>query len=280
MSQDEKTKIAQLQLPSGFYSHGADCTGCRGCSPDDFVFDNHKDLNSDIIDNNALPLKQPTKQFSKTPGKPALTTFGQLSKTSEASRNIFGSANNSSTAGQGFFTQLSFTPNAKESPSIFGSSNIFGGGNKSTTLPMASDEPKVATPADEVKKNFSFTNSFKPSVFGQNIFGQSAAAPALNSTFGTNSVQTTESTGAAKSFSFGEMLRTSATNAETTTTPAGSLFSFGKLFGFEFMCGREDQSFPFPFIAKPGNGEVASAVSATNSTSSEQNIFGSAVTGE
>ncbi|KAG4077318.1 hypothetical protein HA402_009719 [Bradysia odoriphaga] len=249
LTQEEKTNISQLKLPSGFYSHKTDCTGCRGCSADDFVFDNNKDINSDINDDNPLPLKQPTKHFSKTPGKPALTTFGQLSKTSEASRNIFGSVN-SNPAGQGLFTQLSFTPNTKETTSIFGSSNIFGG-NKSTTFQTTNDEPKITTSADEVKKNFSFTNTLKPSVFGQNIFGQAAAtAPTLNATFGTTPIKTTDSTGAANSFSFGEALRTSSANSQSTTTPAASLFSFGtSLFGSSLNATNNFSSTKFSFAS-------------------------------
>lgn len=213
-----KNKTAELKLPSGFYNHGTPCKGCRGCNADDFVFDNYKDVNSNVNDNNPLPLTHSIKQFSKSiTTKPSLTTFGQLSKTTEASRNIFGTVN-SSTSDQGLFTQLSFTPN-KEAPSTFGN-NIFGG-NKSI-FSKTNDEQKVSSTPDDVKKNFSFTNSLKPSVFGQNIFGQ-ATTPltSLNPSFGNNEMKTSEDTGAQKPFSFGERL--------AATTPTTKIFGSSEL---------------------------------------------------
>lgn len=207
----------ELQLPSGFYNHGTPCNGCRGCNTDDFVFGKNKDINSDLADENPLPLTQPIKEFSKSiTTKPSMTTFGQLSKTTEASRNIFGSLN-SSTSDQGLFTQLSFTP-TKETTSIFGNNNIFGG-NKSI-FSKTTDEQNVSSSTDDVKKNFSFTNSLKPSVFGQNIFGQSTTPlTSLTASFGNNA-KTSEDTAPAKPFSFGERL--------ATTTPTTDIFGFCK----------------------------------------------------
>lgn len=125
------------------------------------------------------------------------------------------------------FTQLSFTPN--DNTSFFGNSNIFGG-NKVTSFATANDEPKVTNPADEVKKNFSFANALKPSVFGQNIFGQSAMpTTSLTATFGNNTTKPAESTTAANSFSFEDAMRTTSTNPPAvTSTPAANVFSFGK----------------------------------------------------
>lgn len=188
-----------------------------------------------------MPLKQPKKQFSHPAiAKPVLTTFGQLSKNNEASRNIFGSSNsNSNTSDQGLFTQLSFTPATKQTSSVFGNNNpndnIFGGNKSIFSKP--NEEPKVTTPADEVKKNFSFTNSLKPSVFGQNIFGQGATTPALTATFGSNSMTTNNDTGTAKPFSFGEMMRGNAATSLNTTTPVTNAFSFCKcsLFWLAYM---------------------------------------------
>lgn len=241
VSEEEKSKTSKLKLPSGFYSSGTECTGCIGCNPDDFVFEKYTEMNSNIIDESPLPLEQPKKQFTKSiTAQPALTTFGQLStRTNDASRNIFGSVN-TSTSDQGLFTQLSFTPTTNETTSIFGNNNIFGG-NK-TIFSQPKEEPKVTTPADEVKKNFSFTNSLKPSVFGQNIFGQGAAAAStptsLTATFGNNPIKANEDTGATKSFSFGETMRTTATISLATTTPAATVFSFGRSFNFVLQCGR------------------------------------------
>lgn len=229
VSEEEKKKISELKLPSGFYNHGAKCEGCRGCNADEFVFVQHLGINSDINDDNPLPLKQPQKQFTKPATvKPTLTTFGQLSKNNETSRNIFGSMNNSSTSDQGLFTQSSFTTASKEPSSIFGNNNLFGGNKSIFSKP--NEEPKATTPADEVKKNFSFTNSLKPSVFGQNIFGQAATTPALTATFGSTPGKTNEDAGTVKPFSFGEAMRGNATTSFNATTPLANSFSFGKFF--------------------------------------------------
>lgn len=211
--------MSELKLPSDFYNHKTECNGCRGCKSDDFVFDQHEDINSDLKDDNPLPLEQPKKQFSK---KPTPTAFGQLPKSNETSRNIFSSMNSNSTSDQGLFTQLSFTP-TKDATSVFGNSNIFGG--NTSIFPKSNEEPKVTTPADEVKKNFSFTNSLKPSVFGQNIFGQAATQAPL--TFGNK----TEDTSTAKAFSFGETFRENTKSPlNTTTTTVKNAFSFGESF--------------------------------------------------
>lgn len=188
-------------------------------------------------------MKQIRKPFSKpATAQPVLTTFGQLSKNNETSRNIFGgSSTNSNTADQGLFTQLSFTPTTtKDNSSIFGNNNIFGGNKSFFSKPNEEPTvPKVTTPADEVKKNFSFTSSLKPSVFGQNIFGQAAITTTtpLTATFGNNPIKTNEDTGTVKPFSFGEMMRENATTSlnPTTTTPVTNAFSFGKFF-FVLCC--------------------------------------------
>lgn len=233
LSEEEKNKIAELKLPSGFYNNVTECNGCRGCNVDDFIFENYKDSNSDINDDSPLPLKQTNHKFSKsTTSKPTLTSFAQSSKTNEASRNIFGSYN-SSTSDQGFFNQSSFTPKAKDNTPVFGNNNIFGGNNSIFSKPKEEpkEEAKVATTAEEVKKNFSFTNSLKPSVFGQNIFGQATSTPAtLTATFGSNQIKTGNDSSAAKTFSFGEMLQKTATSSLATTTPATNTFSFGRFF--------------------------------------------------
>lgn len=239
MSEEEKKKISELKLPAGFYSHGTDCDGCRGCNVDDYIFETSNNINSDINDDSPLPLEQPKKQFfNATPAKPALTTFGQMSKTNDSTRNIFGSLN-SSTTDQGLFAQLSFTTTsaAKETTSIFGSNNIFGGNKSIFSKPT--EEPKATTTADEVKKNFSFTNSIKPSVFGQNIFGQAASTPAsLTATFGSNPIKTNDDAGPEKSFSFGE-----------ATTPKTSMFSFGKLLGLVFYSRGRNKFCDFCFCS-------------------------------
>ncbi|KAJ6635177.1 E3 SUMO-protein ligase RanBP2 [Pseudolycoriella hygida] len=232
ISDEEESNILKLKLPSGFYSNKTECTGCRGCTVDDYVFPKYQ--NTDLDDENPLPLKQPIKQFSKSiPAKPTLSTFGQLSQ-----KNIFAGTNNS-VSDKGMFSQSSFTATPKGGPSIFGNNNSF---SDASIFSQPIEEKKATTPADEVKKNFSFTGALKPSVFSQSIFGQSPAStmPSLTATFASSSVKPTEESSSENLFSFGK--------SSSTTT-----FSF----------------------AQPLNVDDSkiTGVSTTNSTSSDQNIF-------
>ena len=51
--------IKKLQLPAGFYDNQKtenNCSGCRGCKSEDFIFPTHK-VTENIFDENCLPLK-------------------------------------------------------------------------------------------------------------------------------------------------------------------------------------------------------------------------------
>lgn len=63
LASDETSKIVQLKLPANFFDHKknrTECTGCRGCNADAFIFPEVKEINlSQTINNNAIPLMLP-----------------------------------------------------------------------------------------------------------------------------------------------------------------------------------------------------------------------------
>lgn len=64
---DEKKLISKLMLPDNFFDYitKPDCTGCRGCKSDEYVFTKIADnFNNDIIDNNPLPLEMKYKPIT------------------------------------------------------------------------------------------------------------------------------------------------------------------------------------------------------------------------
>lgn len=159
---EEGKNIANLQLPTNFYDYKSktDCSGCRGCSSDDFVFSEVKDTNFGQVDDNPLPLNPPPKvePTSNDLSKDSKNTFSFASSFGNDNKgNGFGFAptatvNSVQPSGM-FFGNNSFkspfSSGATNTTPVSGQSNLFGG-----------NVPKTAS-AEAVKStaSFSFNNS-------------------------------------------------------------------------------------------------------------------------
>lgn len=169
---EEGKNITDLKLPVNFYDYKTktDCSGCRGCSSDDFVFSEVKDTNFGQVDDNPLPLSPPPKVETTRNdlSKDSKNTFSFASFGNENKGNGFGFApaptsTTSTTQPSGmFFGNNSFKSpftsgtEKKEATSTtpaFGQTNLFGGSVTKTQ----SAEPVKSTPT------FSFNSS---GVFG------------------------------------------------------------------------------------------------------------------
>lgn len=64
LTAEERQSIVDLKLPNDFYKYKnhEQCSGCRGCNSDEFVFSEVKDTNCGQFDDNPLPLVMPAKQ--------------------------------------------------------------------------------------------------------------------------------------------------------------------------------------------------------------------------
>lgn len=172
---EESKNITDFGFPGNFYDYKTKepCTGCRGCSPDEFVFSEVKDTNIGQIDDNPLPLNPPPKvetlhndlsKDTKKSGQPNPFSFATFGKP-EGNGFAFGStantnANNTQPSGMLFGNssfKSSFVPSGDNKDSnnanVSGQTNIFGGNVTKTN----SSESVKSTPS------FSFNNS---SVFG------------------------------------------------------------------------------------------------------------------
>lgn len=181
VTEEERMNIINLKLPSNFYDYTnhAQCTGCRGCNPDEFEFSEVKDTNHLQVDDNPLPLAPPPK---------VETTHNDLSKDtkkSEASSTFSFSSFGNGTGTGGTDNGFSFVSN----PNNTQSSGMFFG-NSSFNSPFTSGadkkEPTSTTPA------FGQAN-----IFGGNVAKTPSAEPTKSTTpftftssnvFGSNSM--------------------------------------------------------------------------------------------
>lgn len=176
-TEEERKNIVNFKLPGNFYDSSGytKCTGCRGCNPDEFIFSEVKGTNHLQVDDNPLPLIQPPKvetthndlsKDSKKSGQNTTFSFASFGSENKGNGFSFGSnanANTTPSSGMFFgnsnfkspFTATADQEGAKNSSSVFGQSNLFGG--NVTKTPSA--EPVKTT------TSFSFNTS---SVFGGN----------------------------------------------------------------------------------------------------------------
>lgn len=169
---EEGKKIINLKLPTDFFDYKAktDCTGCRGCSSDDFVFSEVKDTNFGQVDDNPLPLSPPPKvetthnDLSKDSKNTfSFASFGNDNKGNGFSFAPTSTANNPQPTGMFFGTNSFKSPfssgtekkDATSTTPTFGQTNFFGGNVTKT----ASTEAEKSTPS------FSFNTS---AAFGSN----------------------------------------------------------------------------------------------------------------
>lgn len=150
VTSEESKMIKNLQLPNNFYEYKTktDCKGCRGCT-DDYVFAEVKDTNFGQVDDNPLPLVPPPRielshndlsidtKNTDTKNTFSFTSFGNDNK-SNTNGFSFATApktNNTQSAGM-FFGNSSFKSpfsadndkkDGKNTTSMFGQSNVFGG---------------------------------------------------------------------------------------------------------------------------------------------------------
>lgn len=167
LSAEESKKINDLKLPANFfeYKNFENCSGCRGCNPEEFQFPEVKANNVCTLDENPLPLVFKPINISKVAEdvKPTANIFSSMNKSfGGVSQNsgsfLFGSANWS---GGDAAKEKGVAPAATQS-FIFGSSttpklpsaNIFGG--NSVTTSSDSTATKTETPKTQ---SFSFGGS-------------------------------------------------------------------------------------------------------------------------
>lgn len=144
---EEGKKITDLKLPNDFFEYKSmtDCSGCRGCSSDDFVFSEVKDTNFGQVDDNPLPLNPPPKvePTHNDLSKDSKNTFSFASFGNDSKGNGFGfapatattTANNTQPTGMFFgnnsfkspFSSGSEKKDATNTTPVFGQSNMFGG---------------------------------------------------------------------------------------------------------------------------------------------------------
>lgn len=140
----ERQQIVDLQLPNDFfnYKNHEQCTGCRGCNADEFVFSEVKDTNFGQFDDNPLPLVMPAKTEKKNDLSKGLTSsFSFGSAAPQTTGSLFG--------GNSFKTITPFGGNENKTPTFsFGqSTNTFGNVTASGTLfqSAAATPPQTTT---------------------------------------------------------------------------------------------------------------------------------------
>lgn len=153
----DEQNIAKLKLPANFYDyHKADaCKGCRGCSPDDFVFPTvAQDINANAIVDDPLPLTHPkykpviakpiqkSNQFVFGSKEPPKFSFAPKQSPPE-SVSLFGTKTTSFGSTGDSVTNTSTT-------SIFGGSSMFGG---SAGTPVSNGDSSSFTFATPVPKS-------------------------------------------------------------------------------------------------------------------------------
>lgn len=162
ISEEDKNLIAKLLLPSDFfdYKSGDDCSGCRGCKSDDYVFPKIETINEDILDENSIPLQVTLKPLKKEQKTPEIK-MNNLSLTEKIvpSDNIFG--------GKGF---------SPVSTNIFGSKTKFGGtafgGSAVTESPavISFGSTPIVKDVDAVSEEDN--EKAEKSIFGANVLRQ------------------------------------------------------------------------------------------------------------
>lgn len=159
---EEGKMITDFKLPNNFFDYKTktDCSGCRGCSSDDFVFSEVKDTNFGQVDDNPLPLSPPPK---------VETTKNDLSKDTKNTFSFANSFDNES-KGNGFGFAPTSTANSTQPTGMFFGSNSF-----KSPFSAATGEKKDAT-------------STTPSFGQSNLFGGS-----LTKTPSTEAAKTTPS---------------------------------------------------------------------------------------
>lgn len=232
---EEGNNLDRLKLAADFYDYETkpECTGCRGCNPDDFVFPSYP---SSVV-SDALPISHPDRKPTRSapPFKPSVfgaqpsTPFSFALNTSEASGSFFGSQATSFGLAD---------DNKPQTASIFGGTSIFSGSSESSAITNGDNQnSSFATPvpkSDATVKPFSFSSVATPEksveskpLFGGLSFGSNEGAKAPTaSIFGTASTESKSSTDTAQTSSFTFKLPTSTTitpvilKEPTDTTPA------------------------------------------------------------
>lgn len=237
--EDEKLRV-KLNLPERFFDYKtkADCSGCRGCNPDDFVFAAVENINGDLVDDKPIPLKMPDIPSGLMKSK----SFFEKSRDA-VTKNLFESksAEKVPVTTQSFFfggaKSFSF---GTESSSIF--SLTFADTKTTTSTPSTvvtatTTASPFAAPTIETQKNIF-------GVSGENIFGGSTfsfGSDKGSSIFGGNTTTSAETP-----FSF-------QSPAVTSSTESGSIFGgTGTKSTFSFAAAAK--TLEKPFEAKMGTG--------------------------
>lgn len=159
ISEEDKNLIEKLLLPSDFFNYKSidDCSGCRGCKSDEYVFPKIETINEDILDENSIPLQVTLKPLKKEQKTPEIK-MNNLSLTEKivSGDNIFG--------GKGF---------SPVSTNIFGSktSSVFGGSavtKNPTTFSWGS--MTIVKDVDAVSEEDN--EKAEKSIFGANVLRQ------------------------------------------------------------------------------------------------------------
>lgn len=184
-SSDDKKLVADLKLPQNFfeYKNKAECTGCRGCTSEEFVFPEVKAINLGVVDDNPLPLAPPAKpQIVAQKSEPPATATNAFSFSS-IFKNSFSSPKPDVTV---------TTASDATVPSFsFGQKTVFG---QPAQSPLSAANATVPTSTSDSPGNNAFV---KPSLFSFNL--------------GTSTTSTTTTTNSTSSFSFNGATKTSTT---------------------------------------------------------------------
>lgn len=211
LTAEERQTLTDLKLPKNFFNYKKqECTGCRGCNSDDFVFSEVKDTNFGQSDDNPLSFTAPPPQ----------KTANDLSKPNQTS--LFSMQPNTTNVAP--LTESILGGNSFKTISAFGSKPPFSYGQTNNSF---GTEGK----SELLKYKFYSSTALlfffiaKPSIFGQTT---TPAAPKFGSPsiFGGNTNGTDVKPGSGFSFKLGSSAienhnspASPACETKTTSTP-------------------------------------------------------------
>ncbi|XP_059621174.1 E3 SUMO-protein ligase RanBP2 [Phlebotomus argentipes] len=299
--EEEKLRV-KLRLPERFFEYKTkpDCSGCRGCNDEEFVFVEVENINGDLVDENPIPLKLPDIPASslikqeKTKDSVAKNLFG--TPTTQSSSFIFGGGAKSfsfgtgtsifaptfadtkttTTAASAGFTTTTTPASPFSTPSLDTQKNIFGSGGKSGESLFNSS-------------SFSFGNSGGASIFGGNSTATKTETVSTTPfSFATPATTTSGSIfggsgGAASTFSFAAAAKSLETKPgvsifggapafgqkleEKSESVVSSGFTFGSAEKKEPEVGKDilkmDENLSFANLAKSSNTDVFKTAEST-----------------